>query len=384
LCNLTGREEEKRTEVKEQEGKLVQVSEVQRQVDKVKTLEEGVELHDKLATVVKYLIKNKAKIGLKTIEVNQALGEVLRLERKTGEMLPPPVSGKGGDRRSDRFKGNSYLCFSNACKSAGLAKATAKNWWLLSQVPQDEFDIYLEKCNEAERHATQAGLLKIAKTLQRHDRLARRKRSLIGDTFRLLVGDFREQSLSIEDASIDAIITDPPYGSKYLDLYAALVAVAERVLVEGGHCVVMTGQANLPEIYSKLCSASLTYQWTLAYFTPGQSCQVFGRKVKSNWKPLIWLVKGKNTWEHIDDLIRNEKSDRRFHEWGQSVNGMAQIVERFTAEGSIVLDPFVGAGATALAAVALKRFFIGIDKEKSCVDTTAERLTKISKKSTAS
>jgi site-specific DNA-methyltransferase (adenine-specific) len=121
----------------------------------------------------------------------------------------------------------------------------------------------------------------------------------------------------------------------------------------------------------------LKYRWTLSYLTPGQSVQVQGLGVISNWKPIIWLVKGKNSWERVEDSFTSDKNDKQFHEWGQSVGGMAQVVERFTVPKAIVVDPFVGGGATAVAAVMLDRFFVGADIEKSCVAQTGSRLKDI-------
>jgi tRNA G10 N-methylase Trm11 len=45
------------------------------------------------------------------------------------------------------------------------------------------------------------------------------------------------------DYSIDAIVTDPPYGKKYLDLYDQLAGHVIRILKEGGPLLVMTGQS---------------------------------------------------------------------------------------------------------------------------------------------
>jgi len=189
--------------------------------------------------------------------------------------------------------------------------------------------------------------------------------------------DFAKEALKIKSGTINAIITDPPYEEKALPDYRKLALEAERLLVDGGHLVVMTGQAHLPRVFEMLAVEQVRYQWTLGYFTPGSSTQVFGRRVKSNWKPVLWYVKGKCTEEHLSDTIVNQKEDRRFHRWGQAVEGIAQLVERFTVEGEVVLDPFLGAGTTAIAAVALGRRFIGIDIDDTCVQKTAERLEEI-------
>ena len=194
---------------------------------------------------------------------------------------------------------------------------------------------------------------------------------LSGDKYKLIESDFRKSK--IDDGSIDSIITDPPYSEEFLPLYKDLSRFAYRVLKNGGLCVVMTGQSYLGEVVS-LLSGNLSYQWTLAYLTPGSSVQVFGRRIKSNWKPLVFLVKGKNTWEHIEDTVSSERRDKRFHHWGQSIEGMMNIVERFTVKNSIVLDPFCGAGTTGIASILLERSFVGIDNDEASIKKAAKRL----------
>ena len=85
-------------------------------------------------------------------------------------------------------------------------------------------------------------------------------------------------------------------------------------------------------------------------------------------------MKEKNTWEHIEDVVSSERRDKRFHHWGQSVEGMINIVERFTVKDSIILDPFCGAGTTGIASVLLSRSFIGIDNDEASIKKAAKRL----------
>jgi ParB-like chromosome segregation protein Spo0J len=56
-------------------------------------------------------------------------------------------------------------------------------------------------------------------------------------------GDFRE-ILTDLDGKVDAIVTDPPYGSAHIGLYRDLGVLAARALTVTGVLVVMTGQAN--------------------------------------------------------------------------------------------------------------------------------------------
>lgn len=50
------------------------------------------------------------------------------------------------------------------------------------------------------------------------------------------------------------------------------------------------------------------------------------------------------------------------------------FIKLFTNEGDVVLDPFVGSGTTALAAIQLGRRFIGIDVNRDYIDISLDRI----------
>ena len=70
-----------------------------------------------------------------------------------------------------------------------------------------------------------------------------------------------------------------------------------------------------------------------------------------------------------------EAADTRFHEWGQDVTAFCSIVERFTAKGALVCDPFMGGGTTGLACLATQRKFVGIDQDRAAVESVRSRLS---------
>lgn len=51
------------------------------------------------------------------------------------------------------------------------------------------------------------------------------------------------------------------------------------------------------------------------------------------------------------------------------------FIKLFTQPGQIVLDPFVGSGTTALAAIQLGRKYVGIDLNSEYVDIACKRVT---------
>ena len=201
----------------------------------------------------------------------------------------------------------------------------------------------------------------------------------VTERYKLITGDIAEACQQIEDDSIDVIITDPPYPKEYLTLYEILAKEASRVLKPGGSLIVMIGQSYLPEILS-LMIPHINYHWTVSYLTPGgQSAQIWHRKVNTFWKPLLWFVKGEYSGGWIGDVTKSavNDNDKRFHHWGQSESGMVDIVERFSIPGQTVLDPFLGGGTTAVVAVKLGRYFIGIDQDPTAIQTTALRLAEV-------
>lgn len=224
------------------------------------------------------------------------------------------------------------------------------------------------------------GVLSAEKQVHREEKAERK--TYIPDTrlpdgmCRLFAADIRNRIPEIEDESVDFIITDPPYPKEYVPLYGDLSSLAARVLKPGGSLIVMTGQSYLPEVIAELCKG-MKYHWCMAYLTPGgQSPQLFHKKVNTFWKPVLWFKKGDYTGDYIGDVLKSpvNNNDKRFHEWGQSIGGMADIVERFTNPGDVVLDPFLGGGTTGVACVPIGRKFIGTDINEKNISVSDARI----------
>jgi site-specific DNA-methyltransferase (adenine-specific) len=169
----------------------------------------------------------------------------------------------------------------------------------------------------------------------------------------------------------DAVITDPPYPQEFLPVFTEL---AEGCKLAGVPLVaVMSGQSYLPEVMRRLCE-HLRYRWTLAYMTPGgQSVQQWQAKVNTSWKPVI-LFGDAVEWFGDVAVSKPNDNDKRFHGWGQSESGMADLVERLTKPGQLVCDPFLGGGTTAVVSLALGRRFVGCDIDSLHVEHAKARV----------
>jgi predicted RNA methylase len=189
-------------------------------------------------------------------------------------------------------------------------------------------------------------------------------------------GDFMEVSAKLQENSIDFIITDPPYGQQFLQLYKKLGEVASRLLKPGGSLLVMAGQSYLPDVFD-LLRPYLTYNWTVAYLTPGgQSAQLWERKVNTFWKPVLWFVKGKYEGDWVGDVAKSapNNNEKQLMEWQQSESGIADLVERFTKPNDLILDPLMGSATTGVVATRLGRRFIGIDIDPKMVEIAKQRM----------
>jgi DNA modification methylase len=181
----------------------------------------------------------------------------------------------------------------------------------------------------------------------------------------------------IADASVDIIITDPPYPREYLDTFELLARVAQRILKPGGSLLTFVPHIYLPEIL-QMMGRYLRYHWVLAYVQPGASARVYGRSALVGWKPIVWFTNGEIATHHyVYDVVYSERRDKLHHDWGQSEGGIATLVERFSDVGETVCDPYLGGGTTAVAAVKLGRRFIGIDQDADAIDITRRRLSEL-------
>jgi DNA modification methylase/ParB-like chromosome segregation protein Spo0J len=213
--------------------------------------------------------------------------------------------------------------------------------------------------------------------------------SLENDNYKLIYGDFIEQSQKeIPDSSIDLIFTDPPYGKEYLPLYEELVKLAVRVLKLGGSLVFLTGHIILDDVFTifrefslKNNNSYLKYWWTLAVKHSGHHTKIHPRYVFAEWKPLLWYVKGdkindlviSNT---IGDYIESMAPLKIEHDWQQSTIEAEYIIKNLTLENQTVLDPMMGSGTTGIASLNLGRKFIGIEINPETFEIAKVRINK--------
>ena len=83
--------------------------------------------------------------------------------------------------------------------------------------------------------------------------------------------------------------------------------------------------------------------------------------------------------QHSISIARTPSSDTlvwggRIHPTQKPVELLAQLIAASTKEGDTVLDPFMGSGTTAIAAIREKRNFIGFELYKEYYEKACKRI----------
>jgi hypothetical protein len=161
----------------------------------------------------------------------------------------------------------------------------------------------------------------------------------------LVCADVADLPRHIPAGSVALMVTDPPYHHASVPLYGTLAEVAAHALRPGGSLLTMCGQSYLLEILAVM-APHLRYQWLLCSRLTGPGTAVWARRVQCHWRAWLWFVRGAYTGTFQGDVLTGDGPDKRFHVWGQGISECAALIQRFTAPGDLVVDPFCGGGTT--------------------------------------
>ena len=200
-------------------------------------------------------------------------------------------------------------------------------------------------------------------------------------------GDCIEVMRSLPWASVDFILTDPPYLVNYRDRSGRSVAndgndgawlkpafrQMHRVLRPDSLCVSFYGWNKVDLFMDAWKSAGFSVVGHI----------VFRKRYGSNARFLSYrhesaylLAKGRPPLpaSPVPDVLDWEYSGNQLHPTQKPVQPLKTLIEAFTKPGAVVLDPFCGSGSTLVAAQELGRRFIGIELDAAHHSTAINRL----------
>ena len=210
--------------------------------------------------------------------------------------------------------------------------------------------------------------------------------------------DCRAVLPGLEAASIDAVITDPPYGISYKagqrkatpDLPTTVVGdeslnslrdslpLIDRALKENRHSYVFAAPMRIGEAVDAIAEfwrVKNVLVWDKGNAGSKGDC-LAGYSV--NWEAIVYANKGRRPlngkrprciyrydWQAWRDPVHPTVKPEAIMQW---------LMQKSSAPGELVLDPFMGSGVTVLAAAALGRRAIGVEMEERYCEVAATRL----------
>ncbi len=192
-------------------------------------------------------------------------------------------------------------------------------------------------------------------------------------------GDCLELMRDIPSGSVDAIVTDPPYGvdldySGYDDSFANWISLIERFIPEAirvsrGPVIIPTSKFEAEQYLHKLNPI-----WRLCWFK-GASCTRSPVGFK-DWEPTF--IFGKRPRKQIHDYFtahaNQVREDVSNHPCPKPLKWALWLVSKMSDQGDTILDPFMGSGTTGIACIKTGRKFIGIEIDPIYFQVAERRL----------
>jgi len=200
----------------------------------------------------------------------------------------------------------------------------------------------------------------------------------------------------LDDDSVDCVITDPPYtfdmsrheidsiegaGKNAKELNKQALSELHRVLKPSGHIYVFWPWKDygfmedefaqqFKHINTLACvknSIGMGGQNDHGYRYQYELC-LFGASVKQGSEP-----RPRASPRQIGDVFEYERPSENTHPTEKPVNLLTEFIEESTHPGDRILDPFMGSGTTAVAAIQNDRDYVGFEVDEDNYRSVIER-----------
>ncbi len=345
----------------------------------IKDIETGFEYLSKVKAIEVWAKAEKKEAELQNliaeqkIRTQRILGQLIKDGQDAGEIAKQATGLNRYTKEADLQP--------RTLSEIGLTAKESSTFKQIASIPDDVFESTIAEKKEAVTKAvselTTAGMLKVAKEIKKEEKKEEKIKQFEqasleyqDENVKIFFEDFREGAKTIENNSVDAIITDPPYPIEYIDLWADMFAIADRILKPSAFLVTYANHQNLDRIFQ--LPNPLKYYWTFKLDFTSKPIAM-GRNLIATWKPVLIFQKlpFKKIEETLEDNIKESKpfnyDERDMHKsnWGQSLGKFEWIIDKFTKPGDLIVEPFAGTGTTLVASKNMKRRCIGYEIDKT-------------------
>lgn len=208
-------------------------------------------------------------------------------------------------------------------------------------------------------------------------------------------GDCLEYIKTIEDKSIDCLITDPPYGvdiqfgaydnqlsrkiandgnsQDALSLLDKMLIEVKCKLKENAHLYIFCNWKIYPE-FSKIISNHFQIKNVIIWDKLFMGMGDLKGNYSSSYEMIIFAGGNREFLNRPKNIIQCRFNDERFHNTQKPIDLIKQLIENSTEVNELVFDPFLGSGSTVLASKQLKRNYIGCEIDEQNYKITLKRI----------
>jgi len=205
-------------------------------------------------------------------------------------------------------------------------------------------------------------------------------------TQQVIQGDCKTVLHSLPEASVDFVLTDPPYLGRFKDRTGRTLANDDkpaavvgaytelyRVLKRDSFCISFYGYPKLDAFVHAWTEAGFDTVGHIVWPKPYISSTRF---VGVAHESAYILAKGRpqKPARPLMDVQRWEYSGNKAHPTEKAVSVLMPLIHSFSRPGDLVLDPFSGSGSTLVAAALSGRRYFGIELEAKYVELARRRL----------
>ena len=207
----------------------------------------------------------------------------------------------------------------------------------------------------------------------------------------VIQGDCAAVLKTLPDASVDFVLTDPPYFVRYRDRSGRTVRNdgdpgrvldafndVYRVLKPNSLCVSFYGWNRVEAFFAAWKGAGFTPVGHIVFHKTYASAQRF---LRYSHESAYVLAKGRpeRPADPLSDVLPWRYSGNHSHPTEKAVATITPIIAAFTRTGDVVADPFAGSGSTLVAAALLGRRYIGIELEQKYCELARRRLNGVTR-----
>lgn len=206
---------------------------------------------------------------------------------------------------------------------------------------------------------------------------------------RLIQGDCVEIMRTLPAASVDLVVTDPPYLVNYQSRDGRKVpnddndrwlnpAFAEmyRVLKNNSFCISFYGWHKVDRFMTAWRQAGFQPVGHFVFVKSYASSRSF---TGAHHEAAYLLAKGQppKPARALGDVVPWKYTGNKLHPTQKPLEALAPLISAYSKQGDVVLDPFGGSGSTAVAARQQGRQFISIEQDPKYYAIAKKRLAHV-------